>query len=143
MKKKLLLMGMILCLLMTPLAAWADSAAYSTGDAVTPRYTTVAGINTIFGITDDGVAEGAVTVTERYANPFDYSKLTVYLKKSSGTTVKTWTATKYPNSMGYFTWSNSYDLTSKGTYYIEAVNKLYQNDKLIETITTKSVYDSY
>lgn len=142
MKKKLLIIGMVLSLLMTPLAAWADSASYSAGETVSPRYTTVFGINTIFNITS-GTAEGAVTVQQRDANPFDYSKITVYLKKSSGTTVKTWTATKYPNSMGYFTWSGSYDLTSRGTYYIKAVNKLYQDDELIETITTTSLEDTY
>lgn len=142
MKKKLLILMMILCLLMTPLAAWADSAAYSNGETVMPRYTTVAGINTIFNIVD-GTAQGAVTVQRRTANPFDYSKITVYLKKSSGTTVKTWTATKYPTAGGSFTWSDSYDLTSKGTYYLEAKNKLYQDDELIETITTTSVYRTY
>lgn len=142
MKKKLLILTMTLCLLMIPLAAWADSATYSNGETIMPRYTTVAGINTIFNIVD-GNAQGAVTVYQRDADPFDYSKLTVYLKKSSGTTVKTWTATKYPNSMGYFNWSGSYDLTSKGTYYLEAKNKLYQDDELIETITTTSVYKTY
>lgn len=143
MKKKLLILMMILCLLMTPLAAWADSATYSTGETVTPRYSTVALVNTILNITADGTAQGAVTVYQRDANPFDYSKITVYLKKSSGTTVKTWTATKYPSSAGLFSWSDSYDLTSKGTYYLEAKNKLYQDDELIETITTTSVYRTY
>lgn len=142
MKKKLLALIMTFCLLMTPMTAWADSATYSTGETVSPRYTTVFGINTIFNIVD-GTAQGAVTVEQRDANPFDYSKITVYLKKSSGTTVKTWTATKYPNSAGIFTWSGSYDLTSRGTYYIKAVNKLYQDDELIETITTTSLEDTY
>lgn len=142
MKKKLLILTMTFCLLMTPLAAWADSATYSTGETATPWYTTVAGINTIFNITD-GTAQGVVTVYQRTANPFDYSKITVYLKKSSGTTVKTWNATKYPNSAGHFNWTGSYDLTSKGTYYIKAVNKLYQDDELIETITTTSLEDTY
>lgn len=143
MKKKLLVIGMILCLLMTPLAAWADSATYSTGETATPWYTSVAAINTILNITSDGTAQGAVTVYQKNSNPFDYSKITVYLKKSSGTTVKTWTATKYPSSAGLFSWSGSYDLTSRGTYYIKAVNKLYQDDELIETITTTSLEDTY
>lgn len=142
MKKKLLIIGMILCLLMTPLAAWADSAVYSMGETVTPRYATVNVVNTILNITS-GTAQAAVTVFENPNDPFDYSKITVYLKKSSGTTVKTWTATKYPSSAGLFSWSGSYDLTSRGTYYIKAVNKLYQDDELIETITTTSLEDTY
>jgi len=142
MKKKLIILGMVLCLLTTPLAAWADSATYSTGETVMPRYTYVNGINTTFGIVD-GTAGCSITVYEKAASPFDYSKLTVYLKKSSGTTVKTWTATKYPSSSGYFNWSKTYELTARGSYYIKAVNKLYKNDSLVETITTTSVTDTY
>ena len=141
MKKKLMILTMILCLLMMPLSAWASSGEYTTGQ-VTPRYAYVDGINTLLGISS-GTATGVVTVYENTSDPFDYSKLTVYLKKTTGTTVKTWTATKYPNSGGYFTWTGTYDLTSTGTYYIKAVNKLYVDGELSETITTTSVNQTY
>lgn len=141
MKKKLIILSMILCLLMAPLSAWASSGEYSTGQ-VMPRYAYVDGINTLFNISGS-TATGVVTVYENTSDPFDYSKLTVYLKKTTGTTVKTWTATKYPNSGGYFTWTDTYKLTSKGTYYIKAVNKLYVDDELSETITTTSVNQTY
>jgi len=142
MKRKLTILYVVFCLVMIPLTAWANSSQYSSEEGVTPRYTHVTGINTIFGIVD-GVAGCSVTVYESSARPFDYSKLTVYLKKSSGTTVKTWTATKYPSSSGYFNWNKTYDLTAKGSYYIKAVNKLYKNGSLVETITTTSVTDTY
>lgn len=142
MKKKLTILSMVLCLLMMPVATWGETSTYATEDEIMPCYTYVNMINTLFGITD-GVAMPSVVVYENVAKPFDYSKLTVYLKNSSGTTVKTWTATKYLNSLGYFTWTTEYDLTTKGTYYIKAVNKLYKNGSLVETITTTSVTDTY
>ena len=142
MKKRLVVVGMILCLLITPMAAWGESSIYSTGEVVTPYYTHANMVKTIFSITD-GTAVCSITVYEKAASPFDYSKLTVYLKKSSGTTVKTWTATKYPNSMNYFNWNKEYALTARGSYYIKAVNKLYKNGSLVETITTTSVTDTY
>jgi len=141
MKKKLLILSMILCLLMTPIAAWASSAEYSTGQ-VMPRYAYVDGINTLLGISS-GTATAVVTVYENTSDPFDYSKLTVYLKKTNGTRVKTWTATKYPNSSGYFTWTDTYKLLARGSYFIEAVNKLYVDGKLSETIITYSVSQTY
>lgn len=141
MKKKLIILSMILCLLMAPMTSWASSVEYSAGQ-VMPRYTYVDGINTLLGISS-GTATAAVQVYENPADPFDYSKLTVYLKKTTGTTVKTWTATKYPNSGGYFSWSGTYKLTSRGTYYIKAVNKLYVDGELSETITTTSVNQTY
>lgn len=142
MKKKLMILGMVLCLLITPLSAWASSAEYSTGETATPYYTYVNAVQTVLSISG-GTATGIVTVYENPNKPFDYSKLTVYLKKSSGTTVKTWTTTKYLNSYGYFKWTDTYDLTSKGTYYIKAVNRLYKNGVLSETITTTSVNQTY
>lgn len=141
MKKKLIILSMILCLLMTPMASWASSAEYSTGQ-VMPRYAYVDGINTLFNISGS-TATGVVTVYENTSDPFDYSKLTVYLKKTNGTIVKTWTATKYPNSSGYFTWTDTYKLTARGSYYIKAVNKLYVDDELSETISTTSVSQTY
>lgn len=142
MKKKLMILSMILCLLMAPMTSWASSAEYSAGQ-VMPRYAYVDLVNTLFSIDNSGTATAIVRVYENPDDPFDYSKLTVYLKKTTGTTVKTWTATKYPNSGGYFNWSGTYELTSKGTYYIKAVNKLYVDDKLSETITTTSVNQTY
>jgi len=142
MKKKIISICMVLCLLMSPTIVWAESSTYSTGETVSPRYAYVNVVNTIFGIVD-GSACCSVTVYENSNKPFDYSKLTVYLKKSSGTTVKTWTATKYPDVYGDFTWTGSYKLTARGSYYIKAVNKLYKNGSLVETITTTSVTDTY
>lgn len=142
MRKTFMIFGLVMCLLMIPLTAWGESVTYGMEKSVTPRYAYVNVVNTTFGI-ESGTALCSITVYQNTAKPFDYSKLTVYLKKSSGTTVKTWTATKYPNSMNYFNWNKEYDLTARGSYYIKAVNKLYKNDKLVETITTTSVTDTY
>ena len=138
MKKKALILFLIACLLMAPTTAWADSSTAQ------PRYTYVDVIHTMFGISSSGLATCYVSLNEDATKTFTYSKLTVYIKRySDDTTVKTFTATKYPNSGGYFSWTGEYQLTSRGTYYIKATNKLYKNGNLVETIHTSSVRDTY
>ena len=139
MKKRLLVLTMICCLLMAPTSAWANSS-----DAVQPRYTYVDIIHTIVDINSSGLATCYVSVADNPSKSFTYSKLTVYVKRSSdGTTVKTFTATKYPDQYGFFDWTGTYQLTKRGTYYIQATNKLYKNGNLVETIHTSSVDDTY
>ena len=139
MKKKLLILLMICCLLAAPASAWADS-----GSTVEPRYTYVDIVHTIFGITSSGEACCYVSVNEDATKTFTYSKLTVYIKRASDDkTIKTFTATRYPSAGGHFDWSDEYQLTARGTYYMTATNKLYKNGNLVETINTRSVYDTY
>ena len=140
MKKKLIILSMICCLLMAPATAWADSG---TG-VIQPRWSHVDFIHTIFGISSTGLATCYVSVDENPGDPFTYSKLTVYIKKASNdATVKTFTVTKYPDASGFFNWTDTYQLTAKGTYYIKATNKIYKNGTLKETIHTMSVNDTY
>lgn len=139
MKKKLVILMMIFCLLIAPASAWADS-----GSVVQPRYTYVDVIHTIFSINSTGLATCYVSLAEDTTKTFTYSKLTVYIKKASNdATVKTFTVTKYPDSTGNFYWDDTYQLTARGTYYIKATNKLYKNGTLVETIHTTSVDDTY
>lgn len=139
MKRKLVVLMMICCLLVAPASAWADS-----GDIVQPRYTYVNVIHTIFGISSTGLASCYVSLEEDANKTFTYSKLTVYIKRASDDkTVKTFTATKYPSAGGFFYWTDEYQLTARGTYYIKATNKLYKNGNLVETIHTTSVDDTY
>ena len=139
MKKRLIVLLMICCLLAAPMSAWADS-----GTVVQPRYTYVDVIHTILGISSSGVASCYVSLNEDNTKTFTYSKLTVYIKKSSNDAiVKTFTATKYPNAAGNFSWTGEYQLTARGTYYIIATKKLYKNGSLVETIHTSSVDVTY
>ncbi|MBR4020868.1 MAG: hypothetical protein IKI99_06105 [Firmicutes bacterium] len=139
MKKKLLTLLMICCLLAAPASAWADS-----GSTVQPRYTYVDVVHTIFGITSSGEACCYVSVNEDSTKTFTYSKLTVYIKRASDDkTIKTFTATKYPDETGHFSWSDEYQLTARGAYYMRATNKLYKNGNLVETIHTVSQTDTY
>lgn len=139
MKRKLVVLLMICCLLVAPSSAWADS-----GNTVQPRYTYVDIIRTFFGITDSGVACCYVSLEEDTVKTFTYSKLTVYIKRASDDkTIKSYTATKYPDEDGLFDWYKEYQLTARGSYYIKATNKLYKNGNLVETINTRSVYDTY
>lgn len=139
MKKKLVILVMICCLLVAPASAWADS-----GSTVQPRYTYVDVIHTILDIDNSGLATCYVSLLEDATKTFTYSKLTVYIKKSSNdATVKTFTVTKYPNVDGFFYWTDDFQLTSRGTYYIKATNKLYKNGSLVETIHTMSQNVTY
>ena len=139
MKKKLIILLMICSLLMAPASARADS-----GNMVQPRYTYVDVIHTILDINSSGLATCYVSLLEDTNKTFTYSKLTVYIKKSSNdATVKTFTVTKYPDQYGTFSWYDDYQLTTRGTYYIKATNKLYKNGNLVETIHTSSVDVTY
>lgn len=139
MKKKLLALLMICCLLMAPASAWADSST-----VVQPRYTYVDIVHTIFGISSSGLATCYVSLEEDTVKQFTYSKLTVYVKRASDDkTVKSFTATKYPDQAGFFYWATDYQLTARGEYYIKATNKLYKNGTLVETIHTMSQTDTY
>lgn len=139
MKRKLVVLLMICCLLVAPISVWADSGA-----VVQPRYTYVDIIHTIFGISSSGVATCYVALEEDTVKQFTYSKLTVYIKRASDDkTVKTFNVTKYPSAGGSFYWTDNYQLTARGTYYIKATNKLYKNGNLVETIHTTSVEDTY
>lgn len=139
MKKKLVVLVMICCLLAAPASSWADS-----GSTVQPRYTYVDVIHTILDIDSSGLATCYVSLTEDTVKTFTYSKLTVYIKKASNdATVKSFTVTKYPDGTGFFNWYDTYQLTSRGTYYIKATNKLYKNGNLVETIHTMSQNVTY
>ena len=138
MRKKLIILSMICCLLLAPATAWADSGS------VQPRWSHVDVIHTVFGISSSGLATCYVSLDENPGDTFTYSKLTVCIKKASNdATVKTFTATKYPNASGHFDWTGTYQLKERGTYYIKATNKIYKNGTLKETIHTMSVNDTY
>lgn len=140
MKRKAMILLMVACLLTVPASAWADSSSV----VVQPRYTYVDVIHTLFGISSSGLATCHVSLNEDTNKTFTYSKLTVYIKRySDDATVKTFTATKYPSAGGSFYWEDTYQLSSRGTYYIKATNKLYKNGNLVETIHTTSVTDTY
>lgn len=140
MKKKLMSLILCCCLVLAPASVWADSSIVY----AQPRWSHVNVIHTSVGINSSGVATMYVAVDENPNNPFTYSKLTVYIKRASDdSTVKTFTATKYPDVDGFFYWDKSYQLTKRGTYYIKATNKIYKNGTLKETIHTVSTNDTY
>lgn len=73
----------------------------------------------------------------------DYAQVTVTVKKSTGTIVKTFTKKVYPDALNRILWADSHSLETKGTYYLHASVKLYKNDKLVETITQNSLSQKY
>lgn len=72
----------------------------------------------------------------------EYAQVNAYIKKGSGTTVKTFSQEVYPVG-GKIAWKGSYKLTSKGTYYLHVVVKCYKSGKVVETITKDSSATKY
>lgn len=72
----------------------------------------------------------------------EYAQVNAYIKKSSGTTVKSFSQKVYPTD-GEIARKGSHKLTSKGTYYLHVVVKCYKSGKVVETISQDSSTKRY
>ena len=130
--RKLILVMMtiacIMCALVMP--AWADAQQTTKQDPDAElQYTYVERISLNF--------------TVKTGKNIDYAQVTMTVKKSSGTTVKTFTKKVYPDEIGRISWADSHNLEDRGTYYLHANVKLYKNSKLVETVTGDSLSQKY
>ena len=55
-----------------------------------------------------------------------------------GSTIKSWSATIYPNASNKFVWGDTYGLSKSGTYSFSVTIECYSNDTLVETISKTS-----
>lgn len=145
MRKLILVMMTIACMMCTlVMPAWADAqqAAKQEPDAEL-QYTYIGRIDVRFSITSKGLAKGSIKMPLKPGKDVDYAQVTMTIKKSSGTTVKTFTEKVYPDGFGSIEWNDSHGLADRGTYYLHANVKLYKNSKLVETVTGNSLSQKY
>ena len=144
MRKLILVMMTIACMMCTlVMPAWADvqQSTKEEPDAEL-QYTYVERISLDFTITG-GKANCSMKMPVKAGKEIDYAQVTMTIKKSSGTTIKTFTKKVYPDGFGYIEWNDSHGLADRGTYYLHANVKLYKNNKLVETVTGDSLSQKY
>lgn len=111
-------------------------------DNITPYFISIYNISYTFDISDS-TAEAKIRIIPKSNNEPDYVKVTVKLMKSSSSTpVKTWNEKLYIDGNS-FKFYGTKRLSSKGSYYLDAVVKAYKDGKLIETDTYTSEIKKY
>lgn len=142
MRKTILVMCVLLSLVISTVSVSAET---DLSTAVTPdielQYENFATANVTFSITN-GTANCVMSTRLFPGKEIDYGQITAYIKNSSGKIVKTFSKKVYPQ-LNQWIWSDSYKLTSKGTYHLQATVKFYKNRKLVETITKTSYEKAY
>lgn len=112
------------------------------GDNITPYFISIYNISYTFDISES-TAEAKIRIIPKSNNEPDYIKVTVKLMKSSSSTpVKTWNEKLYIDGSS-FKFYGTKRLSSKGSYYLDAVVKAYKDGRLIETDTYTSEIKKY
>lgn len=142
MRKKSIVITVILCMVFSTIPAWANTA-----ESIQPEqeaempYVYASWITLNFTISGGR----AVCIAEMPVKPgqsIEYAQVNAYIKKSSGTAVKSFSQKVYPRG-GEIAWQDSHRLTSKGTYYLHVIVKCYKSGKVVETITKDSTMIKY
>ena len=108
------------------------------------KYTSISTMS--LGINFKGsTATGKIIISTKKTAEIDRIVVSVKLMKvGSSTPVKSWgNSTLYKTSTDEFFWADSYNVTSRGTYYFSATIKTYRGNTLVETTTVESGRATY
>lgn len=142
MRKVVIILSFVLCLLFSTTVVLAGTDITTKEEPINgSEYVTTDRIVTAIDILS-GNAACETTLKLKPGQDVDYAQVTAYIKKSTGSTVKTFNEKVYPTA-GRITWSDSHKLASRGTYYLQVIVKCYRNGKLIETLKETSKMDTY
>ncbi len=137
MKKILLILALVLSMLASFTAAYADTAV--------PYYIGTNSHRESFKISSTGTAEMSAALTPHTSDNFDKVNIEMKIKKPGVTTPiysGDWDTT-YDKTSRTFKKSTTHRINNKGTYYMEVTYTCYSGDELIETITTKTSSKTY
>lgn len=137
MKKILLILTLVLSILASFTAAFADTAV--------PYYIGTDSHRESFKISSAGTAQMSATLIPHTSDSFDKVNIEMKIKKSGVTTPiysGSWDTT-YDKTSRSFKKSTTHRINNKGTYYMEVTYTCYNNDTLIETITTNTSNTTY
>lgn len=137
--KKLLSIVLIIMLLSTN-AVFADNTSSDSYDTA-PRYSTLLSVYPLFKLVDNK-ATCSITATVNSSSGIDHAVIAAKIKKSNGTVVKSFEQKVLVN-LGKIAWNNSYNLTTKGSYYMQYTIKSYKGTTLKETISGKTSTKTY
>lgn len=142
MRKTTIVITLVLCLVFSAMPVWADTVeSVRQEQDIQMPYAYVNWLTLNFTITG-GNTSCYADMPIKAGKSIEYAQINVYIKKSSGTTVKTFNQKVYPKG-GEIAWKGSHKLTSKGTYYLHVVVKCYKLGKVVETITKDSINKAY
>lgn len=144
--KKVVATIMVLCLSITSFCS--VSAVAATTEGVTPRYNNVSLVDTVISIN----SSGKLTITYSYSGSSSITTkavITSYVQKKTlglfwtkvdiGTTDDEWVDTIKKSS---YTGARTFQLSSKGTYRVTAIYKIYGSGGSADEIETKAT-DTY
>lgn len=143
MKKRKIILSTVLAIVLLFGALGIAEAA-----EIAPLYAVVNDAKILLSISKDGTAEAYISVMPKNKDAIDYVSVNAcIIKKSTASTVKTWKnfrVEQNPNT-GKFNFYETYQLTAKGTYYLDVKSvKCYKNGKIVDTIgplqSTSTVY---
>lgn len=122
MRKTTIVITVALCLVFSAMPVWANTVE-SVRPEIVPETPYAYGLSASLVIVN-----GNVTCTAgmpiKDGKSIEYAHVNAYIKKNSGTTVKTFSKKVKP-MYGKVNWQDSHKLTSRGTYYLHVVmNKL-------------------
>ncbi len=128
MRKAVIILSFALCLLFSTMTAWAGTDLTTKEEPINgSEYVTAERIGVTLGILN-GNASCKTTIKLKPGQDVDYAQVTAYIKKSTGSTVKTFNEKVYPTA-GRITWKDSHKLAARGTYYLQVNVKCYRNGK--------------
>lgn len=143
MKKLFVIALTILCLMLSTVGVWAEADLSARAEPeMDLQYVNFTRAKASLSISTGGIATCKIEMPLKPDKSVDYGNVTAYLKKNMGTTIKTFTDQVYP-SAGKLTWKDTYDLQSKGSYYVEVEVKCYKDGKLVETVKEQSDVKTY
>lgn len=142
MRKTTIVITVVLCLIFSAMPIWADTveSVRPEQDAQSP-YAYANWLTLNFTI-NGGNTSCYANMPIKAGKSIEYAQVNAYIKKSSGTTVKSFSQKVYPKG-GEIAWKGSHKLTGKGTYYLHVVVKCYKSGKVVETITKDSSVKQY
>lgn len=142
MKRVLVVLAFVLCLLLSTMTAWAGTEVTTKENPVdVSNYVRFRNVEIDFSI-NGNVAGCQATAQIKSGETVDYAQITAYIKRNTGSIVKTFGEKVYP-AVGKITWKDSHKLASRGTYHLQVIVKCYRNGKLIETLNETSKTDTY
>lgn len=142
MRKTSIVITVILCMVFSTIPAWANTVESVQLEKETETPYVYANWITLNFAISGGNAVCIAEMPVKLGQSIEYAQINAYIKKSSGTTVKSFSQKVYPKG-GEIAWKDSHKLTSKGTYYLHVVIKCYKSGKVVETITKDSTNKRY
>ena len=143
-RRTICIMFLSLFVFLSGTECYADGIVDGGDFEIKPLYENIAFADAGFQISADGVAEMKCVLEPERGITLDKVTFNMIIAKADGTIFynKTFTAT-YERITGRYIVSKTFKLTRRGNYQLRASAQCYRDGKIVETIKTLIVKDSY